>query len=714
MSFSIYALIPLLAALTSLTLGLVVYRERGQDRIGKVFAALTLTLVAWNLQFVALYALTDAETALRVAGFFRWGSILLIPLVLHITLALRPRLSGLWSGILFADYLVAALILYGELNGQLVVGVSRFPWGYYSVGGPYCRLFSISLFGNFLLSIVALVSQHQRSIDRTERLQLRFWMLGVFVALPLGVTNLFPAYGVAIYPLGNLGNVAWAGVIAYAIARYRLMAIDVVATKGVAYPLVVVGLFIPLLVAATIMQHRVYGEASVEFSLGTCLLVVFAAFVLRGLQTRFESQIAGSFLGVKVRNHEAIRNLTRTIVRIFEREKLIREVVNGLYESLGCETVSLGLVRSGSNEVELLYSTGRPPEGAEIPVANPAISHMSTHLRSLTRTEAAAMGGDLGKGDAVRIFERMRWDVCLPLAAGGALFGILGIGRRSDLGAYSSEDLDLLDTLAAEVGVALENARLNEELRRSQNLIQRADRSSALGVLAAGIAHEVRNPLVSIRTFFQLAPERLGDEEFMTTFLAMAASEVDRISRLINELLSFARSPTPAFTTVDLNDLVEGTALLVGPEAKKLRISLVLNLCEVPPRVHGNYEQLRQALLNLAFNALQATEAGGRVVLGTRVVSLEGTTFGEIEVEDTGRGIPSSSIGSIFDPFFTTRAAGTGLGLAIVSQIVEQHSGKIAVASVEGEGSSFRMDIPVATSEISCVQENFHGIAESG
>jgi signal transduction histidine kinase len=713
MSFSVYALIPLLAALTSLTLGIVVYRERGHDRIGRVFTALTVTLIAWNLHFVALYALTDAEIALRVAGYFRWGSILLIPLVLHITLALRPRLSGLWKWILLADYLVAALILFGELNGQLVVGLNRFPWGFYSVGGPYYWLFSVSLFGNFMLSTVALVSQHQRSSDPTERLQLKFWMLGVVCALPLGVTNLFPAYGIAVYPLGNLGNVAWAGVIAYAIARHRLMAIDVVATKGAAYLLVAAGLFIPLLAAVTIMQHRVYGEASVEFSIGTCVLVVFAAFVFPGLQNRFESQIAGSFLAVKLRNHEAIRNLTRTIVRIFERDKLIREVVNGLYESLGCETVSLGVVRSGSNLIELLYSTGRPPDGTEISLDDPVICRMSTHLRSLTRTEATAMGEDRGKGDPTLIFERMRWDVCLPLAAGGVLFGILGIGRRTDLGAYSSEDLDLLDTLAAEVGVALENARLNEELRRSQNLIQRADRSSALGVLAAGIAHEVRNPLVSIRTFFQLAPERLGDEEFMTTFLAMAASEVDRISRLINELLSFARSPTPAFTTVDLNELVEGTVLLIGPEAKKLRIALELNLCKVPPRVHGNYEQLRQALLNLTFNALQATEAGGRVVLGTRVVNFEGVTFGEIEVEDTGRGVPASSMESIFDPFYTTRAAGTGLGLAIVSQIVQEHSGTITVTSVEGQGSCFRVDIPVATSEACGIEENFRGLRKS-
>ena len=706
MEFSVYALIPLLAALASFILGVVVYRARGRDRIGKVFAALTAMLIAWNLHFVALYALNDAQLALGVAGYFRWGSILLEPLVLHITLALRPRLSTGWKMLLAADYLVAGIVLYGDFTGQLVVGLREFPWGFYSVGGPFYGLFSLSVFANFLFSTIALFSQHQRSKDPTERLQLKFWLFGILCALPLGLTNLLPAYGISFYPLGNLGNVAWAGIIAYAIARHRLMAIDVVAMKSAAYFLVATGLLIPLIAAVAIMQQRIFGWVSIEFSIGVCALVVVSAFVFPAIRSRFESQLAISFLADKLRHRQAIRDLTRTIVRIFDRDKVVREVVNGLFDALNPETVSLGIVRPETQEIELAYGSGSPPDARRIPMSNPAIQHLAMSLASLTRTEAAALGSESEVRAMVPLFDRHRWDVCLPLAAGGSLLGILGVGKRMDLAAYSAEDLELLDTLAAEVGVALENARLNEELRKSQNLIQRADRSSALGVLAAGIAHEVRNPLVSIRTFFQLAPERLGDEEFMTSFLAMAAGEVDRISRLINELLSFARSPTPSFCDVDLNELVEGTAVLIGPEAKQRRVSLELNLCGVPPRVHGNYEQLRQALLNLTFNALQATDAGGTVVLGTRLVSYEGASFGEIEVEDTGRGIPSAATNSIFDPFYTTKASGTGLGLAIVSQIAQEHAGRITVSSEEGTGTCFRLDIPVAQSFMDAQSES--------
>src|SRR6185503_8430772 len=129
-------------------------------------------------------------------------------------------------------------------------------------------------------------------------------------------------------------------------------------------------------------------------------------------------------------------------------------------------------------------------------------------------------------------------------------------------------------TLAAEASVALENARLYEELKRSQDIIRRADRSSALGTLAAGIAHEIRNPLVSIQTFFQLAPERLHDEEFFTSFLNMTANEVKRITNLINELLAFARSPSRALKPLNLNETVERVVTLLEPEARKHKLTI--------------------------------------------------------------------------------------------------------------------------------------------
>ena len=707
MSLTVYALIPLLAAAASLALGVIVFRERRYDRLGKVFAALSIMLTAWNIHFVILYAVESADLALKLAAYCRWGSILLEPLVLHICLALRPRIPRGWRLVLAADYLLAGYLVVGDLRGQLVVGLQAFPWGFYSIGGPLYGAFSFSVFANFALATIAIASHHRASQDPTERLQLKFWLLGLVAALPLGLTNLFPAYGISFYPLGNLGNVLWASVIAYAIARHRLMAIEVVATKSIAYLLVGIGLLVPFVVLVTIMQQRVFGSVSVEFTILACILVMTGAQLFPRLRAHAESRIATSFVPDSVRNRAAIEALTRSIVRVFDQEKLIRQLVDGLHDALSPRTISVATLGQDKRSLDISYTCGAAPPSTSIPWLDPLVQHLRSTLHSLTRQEANASSVRGGRSELGDTFDQFDWEVALPLAANGNLIGLLGVGPRNDLRAYAAEDLALLDTLAAEAGVGLENARLNAELRRSRNLIQRADRSSALGVLAAGIAHEIRNPLVSIRTFFQLAPERLDDEEFMTSFLHTAASEVDRISVLINELLSFARSPTAKFDALDLAEIVEGTVVLVAPEARKRKVNLVVSKDEKPCRVVGNYELLRQASLNLVFNAIQATGAGGQVSITTRAVSYDGQAFGRLVVQDTGTGIAPSELDRIFDPFFTTKASGTGLGLSIVSQIAQEHLGRVAVESEPGQGSTFFLDVPTVAEPVKLSRGRF-------
>ncbi|MFQ5668188.1 MAG: ATP-binding protein, partial [Candidatus Binatia bacterium] len=284
----------------------------------------------------------------------------------------------------------------------------------------------------------------------------------------------------------------------------------------------------------------------------------------------------------------------------------------------------------------------------------------------------------------------------IPLSATGKLMGFISLGRRRNLDAFFAEDLELLGTLAAEASVALENARLYEELKKSQDIIRRADRLSALGTLAAGIAHEVRNPLVSIQTFFQLAPDRLHDEEFFTTFLGMTAKEVKRISDLITELLSFARAPTPSLRAVNLNETVDRVVTLLEPQARKHKLSIIRELSPTLPTAHADSDQIKQVLINLVLNAIQATQPGGTISIATRSVQHRNTTVAQLEVRDTGSGIPPAQLEHIFNPFFTTKEKGTGLGLAIAHQIVTEHGGRIAAKSQEERGTSFFIDLPAS------------------
>jgi len=224
--------------------------------------------------------------------------------------------------------------------------------------------------------------------------------------------------------------------------------------------------------------------------------------------------------------------------------------------------------------------------------------------------------------------------------------------------------------------------------------LERADRLAAIGTLAAGIVHDIRNPLVSVRTFLQLLPERLDDEEFKTTFRELALSELDRVCLLINDLLSFSRPAALERELVDLVPLVGQMARLLEPEARKGDVRLVPTVCDTPVRVLADEGQLRQVLMNVVLNAIEATPAAGRVDVRCGLdVDADGSR-GVVTVADTGTGLPEGDSARIFEPFYTTKSLGSGLGLYVARRIVHEHDGTITAARSGDGGTSIVIRLP--------------------
>jgi signal transduction histidine kinase len=257
---------------------------------------------------------------------------------------------------------------------------------------------------------------------------------------------------------------------------------------------------------------------------------------------------------------------------------------------------------------------------------------------------------------------------------------------------------DEIGTLATAFDQMAERLMHREaELKQSQSILRRADRLSSLGMLTAGLAHEIRNPLVAIRTFTQLLPERYQDAEFRELFQTLALKEVDRICGLVNDLLSFARPSAPNVSTQDVNDLVEDIARILETEAKEKDVRVDIHLAAELPKIFIDKEQIKQVCMNLILNAIQSIEHGGAVSVSTGLLGQNGSNrFVQIEVRDTGVGIPEKDIENIFNPFFTTKKDGSGLGLSISHQIVKEHGGYIVVESQVGRGTSFFVRLPVS------------------
>ncbi|MBI2210511.1 MAG: HAMP domain-containing protein [Deltaproteobacteria bacterium] len=256
---------------------------------------------------------------------------------------------------------------------------------------------------------------------------------------------------------------------------------------------------------------------------------------------------------------------------------------------------------------------------------------------------------------------------------------------------------DEIGDLAAAFDQMVERLMHRErELKQSQNIIRRADRLSSLGMLTAGLAHEIRNPLVAIRTFTQLLPERYQEAEFRNSFQALALKEVDRICGLINDLLSFARPSTPNVSEEDANEIVDSIVRILDTEAKEREVSMYRHLALDLPKIFIDKEQIKQVSMNVILNALQSIEGRGVVEVSTRLFSKNGTEqYVQIEIRDSGAGIPEKDIEDIFNPFFTTKKDGSGLGLSISHQIVQEHGGYIVVESQVGKGTTFLINLPV-------------------
>jgi len=228
-----------------------------------------------------------------------------------------------------------------------------------------------------------------------------------------------------------------------------------------------------------------------------------------------------------------------------------------------------------------------------------------------------------------------------------------------------------------------------EMLRRTL----RAERLAAVGTLAAGLAHEVRNPLNSAALQLAVLERRLerGEASERTTpIVHIIKSEIDRLDHLVRDFLAFAKPAPLEPRPVEVGALLASTAGLIAPEAEAARVELSIDAAAAPPSVAGDAERLRQVLLNLTRNALEAMQGrGGHLTLRARH---EGETV-EIEVEDDGPGFPNDL--PVFDAFFTTKDQGTGLGLSLAHRIVADHGGTIRVASRPGR-TCFTFTLPVA------------------
>jgi signal transduction histidine kinase len=287
-----------------------------------------------------------------------------------------------------------------------------------------------------------------------------------------------------------------------------------------------------------------------------------------------------------------------------------------------------------------------------------------------------------------------------PLVFGGQPIGTLnvytGVPRS-----FSNEEVHILTALTELSAIAIEKARLYERVVDVEEQLRQNEKLSALGLLAAEVAHEIRNPLTvmkmlyhSLRLEFSPGDPRVRDD-------AILREKMDHLNKIVEQILDFARSAEPKMNPVNLNQLLNDLALLIRHKLRNQQIDFVRRLTPVLPEIMADGAQLAQAFLNLTLNAVEAMPQGGTLTLSTRAVTLPRRgpkpTHVLIEFRDTGQGMTEEQRRRRHSSLLSsTKQKGTGLGLAIVSRVVETHRGKIRILSRPGKGTAITVTLPAS------------------
>jgi signal transduction histidine kinase len=291
----------------------------------------------------------------------------------------------------------------------------------------------------------------------------------------------------------------------------------------------------------------------------------------------------------------------------------------------------------------------------------------------------------------------------VPMISLNRLTGILLLGSDRTRWRIGRSEIELLDLLASQASLAFENAELYRAQRERLDRLYRAERLAAVGQLAAGVAHEIRNPLTAIRSTMQYLLQGLAPEEPKHQLVEDLLSEVDRINSTVGGLLSLSRTGELRKSEIDLLEPLGKAVQLVQARAAEQGVQVSSDFEWKDGnglRVLGDRGQLKQVFLNLLINALQSMPEGGRLAVAVTPWSPQPGRFGarwaQVRIQDTGPGIPPEQLRRVFDPFYTTKHDGTGLGLAICHGIIEQHEGEIQLESESGTGTTAWIRLPLA------------------
>ena len=491
------------------------------------------------------------------------------------------------------------------------------------------------------------------------------------------------------------------GMLCYVLTTARLMEVNL----GVGTALV----FIAWVAVAGLLSWVCAGLVSwlipgsletkqVGLVVGMTVLVVAVFTLLMPMVTpRIQRFVQTTFAQERYRYHLAMEAVIRKAAAMPRSEELLQFVAEQVCDHMKLTCVSI--FTQAALEQGFILRVAVPASVAEnIPHAvrsdSAVVQWLQQQRHTMVADELRVREDQHVLEPILREMDQLQAAACVPLLIEHQFVGILAVGEKPRRSIFDQLDIEVLESLAFETALALKYRQMEEEILLRRTLTE-------LGTIAAGVAHEIRNPLASIKTFAQLLPAKADDPEFRNEFSRLVVMDVERITKVVETMLAFARPAEVKVANYSAAELVEEAVLLVQSRLKSKSIELTKQFHEQPV-LRVDKQQILQVLVNLLNNAVDALPEHGKIRVATGVRTMEDAEEGNgsqrcgvIEVADNGPGMPAAIRNRLFDPFFTTKREGTGLGLSISQKIVRDHGGIITVSSIEGKGTTFQVNLPL-------------------
>jgi two-component system NtrC family sensor kinase len=557
-----------------------------------------------------------------------------------------------------------------------------------------------------------------KGIKRTQTL---YMILGFLTGFLGGISTFLPEFKIdVIYPLGNFTIPLYCIISTYAILRYRLLDISIVIKRTAVYSLsagLLVSFFIVMVLATTKYLTHLAGITSFAI---TAVFAVLIALLFNPLRNRIQIIIDKIFYKKTYDYYSTIQKVSHELASTFNLGKIYSFIGDTISSALGLKNIYLlSLFPDEKYRTVYLTTHGKKDEIKDKKAVNidreslvreyniedriqegeGAMNGRSEIIKLLKESKDVVIREELPQIHEIEqeVVDKVNTDLkpfkgeaVVPVFIDGKLEFLIVLGEKLSGDIFSNEDIKLLHTISDQTAIAIKNARLYTDKIRSERL-------ASIGMISATFAHEIKNPLTSIKTFAQLLPEKHSDTEFRENFSRIVTDGVNRIDSLIKDLLDFSSGKISIeMSTINVTGLMDSVIdeVLTQLQLKNKKISIEKDYKNIEVDMLGDGKRMRQAFANIILNGCQAIPENREN--GKIIVSIDpGENSVGITIADNGDGIAPEDVPRIFEPFFSTKTIGAGLGLAITKKIIEDHYGKIEADSILKKGTTFRITLPV-------------------